>query len=197
MRGTTRRSFLKSAAPICIGETRPADSSTPGLRESVYVDSFVFERPGRIQRLNRRAGFSALYMFCSNGHLDMIECGLEFNFDTKRLSAVLAGAVLEHGHWERRERGVVALFVPCSRLPPPPNARTCDAPRILTFQAAGSDGGTLGRRLVPVVNPNMTLVATPDLTNLKELDKYLLRKHSGYVFSQGKAPADRVRNRKL
>jgi hypothetical protein len=131
--------------------------------QDVYVDSIVFGLPSPV----KAGGLRVLYVFYPNGDLVILSCGLSVHPGARKLTALLVGAAVERGHWREALRGTVTLSVPCSRLPPPPGAAPCQPPVTQVFSR-------IGQALVPPVNPNVTLVVAPTLTNLPAIERFLL-----------------------
>jgi hypothetical protein len=173
----TRRSFAGLILPACSGWSLKANTAPHLDPQSVYVDSFVFSLPGHVQRMPKLLGIRAVYIFFPDGHLDVLECGLEYNSDTKRLRALLAGAVVEHGSWNEQGRSSVRLVLPCRRLPPPPGAVRCKPPEIFVLQRTVGTGPGARNALNADVNGNDFLVAAPDLHNLHTIETLLQAKH--------------------
>lgn len=130
--------------------------------QDLYVDSLVLGLPSPV----KAGGMRVLFVFYPNGDLAILSCGLRSHPGTRELTVLLAGAVVERGQWRESPRGTVTLSLPCSRLPPPPGAPPCQAPVTQVFTR-------IGRSLVPPVNPNVTLVPSPGLSNLPALENFL------------------------
>ena len=176
--GATRRRVVEAMLTFGLVSVARAASDRRAMRDHLYVNSFIYEIPGRIQRLVKAKGFRALWVFYPDGHLDVVECGLEFDFEKKRLRALLAGAVVEHGKWEKRDQSMVAVSLPCSRFPPPPRDSPCKPPETSLFEPTeAGPPGHLGKALVPIVNPNMSLIAAPNLDNFEDLRRLLDRQY--------------------
>ena len=176
--GATRRRVVEAMLTFGFVSVAHAASDRRAMRDYLYVNSFIYEIPGRIQRLVKAKGFRALWVFYPDGHLDVVECGLEFDFEKKRLRALLAGAVVEHGNWEKRELSSVAVSLPSSRFPQPPKAPPCKPPETFQLGRTGAGPpGLLGKALLPTVNPNMSLIAAPSLDNFEDLRRLLDRQH--------------------
>jgi hypothetical protein len=162
--------------PLWFARNPAASAGRRVKAEYLYVDHAVFAMPGHLQRLPRTRGRRAIFVFFPDGHLDVVECGLEFNFDTKRLRAILTGAVVEHGTWDEPDSSTVAIHIPCSRFPAPPNAVPCVPPvtyRFGRFAPAGASRKVLDSGM----RPGSSLVFAADLTNIEDLNRLLVREH--------------------
>lgn len=147
-------------------------------RNQVYAHSFVFTVSGHQQRVPRLQGMPQIWIFGADGHLDLLECGLHYDFNRQRLRADFSrGLFVQHGTWTR-QGGLLTLTHPCSRMPPPPGAPPCVEPQMrqLVIYESGTRGIT-GNVLGPIINPNMRLIAAPDLVNFAELQRVVSRWH--------------------
>lgn len=139
----------------------------------LYVNGVLSDLPGRVQRLAARRGLRVLYAFFPNGRLDVLECGLVFDFGSKQLHVALYGAFRERGTWRLPAPAEVMITVPCPRFPTPPGAPACREPQTFALAASGRGPGRFGRTLTSPVNPNGPLVTAPAIENLGELLAFL------------------------